>query len=356
MKKLFFLASICLLTFFVNAQTEQIENLIKEGVALHDKGNYDEALKKYDKALKFNKSNMIAIGEKSYTLMAMKKFDEAISVCKQGIKINPNSNSLKTIYTNYAYCLEANDEIDEALKIYDEAISKFPDYYQLYFNKGITLYKTKEDEEAMLCFEKSIMLNPKHASSHNAIGRIQFDNKKNIPALMALCRFLVIEPEGYRAKANFSLINKIMSGSSKKTGRNTITINVDSDMLSDTTDIKKENEFGTAYLLLAMTGALDLSKENKKKTEVELFIGKMETLCSSMAETKKDNYGFYWEYYAPYFIELKEKKLIKPFAYILHASSDSKNVKKWISKNEKLIKKFYQWSSTYKWKLKKADN
>ncbi|MCF8299392.1 MAG: tetratricopeptide repeat protein [Saprospiraceae bacterium] len=355
MKILFFLASICLLVIFANAQTEQIENLIEEGVSLHDKGKYDEALKKYDKALKLDETNMVAIAEKSYTLMAMKKFDEAISVCKQGIKTDPDSKSLRSIYTNYALCLEYNDKIKEALKIYDEAINKFPDYYQLYFNKGITLIRSGEVDEAILSFEKSIMLNPNHASSHNAIGRIQMDNKKHIPALMALCRFLVIESKGDRAESNLTLVKEIMGGNSKKTGRNTITINVDADMLSDTSDIKKENEFGSAYLILAMSGALDFSKENKKKTEVELFIGKMETLCSMLAETRKDNYGFYWEYYAPYFIEMKEKELIEPFAYIVFASSDAKQVSKWISKNEKLLKDFYIWSSEYQWELKKAE-
>jgi len=49
-----------------------------------------------------------------------------------------------------------------------------------------------------------------------------------------------------------------------------------------------------------METALDYDKKPKKKTEVKKFIEKIELVCSSLKESKNENYGFYWDYYVPF--------------------------------------------------------
>lgn len=120
-------------------------------------------------------------------------------------------------------------------------------------------------------------------------------------------------------------------------------------MLSDTGKVK-ENRFSSVDMLLMMETALDFDKKNKNKTEVEHFIRKFETLCSALKETKKDNYGFYWEFYAPYFVEMKDRGLIEPFAYVAFASSDEKDVEKWLESHESELEKFFNWSEGFVWK------
>ena len=48
-------ALVCLPVYAQN--NEEADNLVKEGIDQHDKGNYEEALKKYDAALKLDKHN-----------------------------------------------------------------------------------------------------------------------------------------------------------------------------------------------------------------------------------------------------------------------------------------------------------
>jgi hypothetical protein len=110
-----------------------------------------------------------------------------------------------------------------------------------------------------------------------------------------------------------------------------------------------EDNFFNTELILAMSAALDYDKSNKKKSEVELFMSKFETVCASMSELKKDGKGYYWEYYAPYFIEMKEKNQLETFSYLVFASSDDKKVSKWLESNEKKITEFFEWSNQYKW-------
>ncbi|MDP4206865.1 MAG: tetratricopeptide repeat protein, partial [Bacteroidota bacterium] len=303
---------------------EAAEKLVNEGIAYHDKGDYNGAIVRYDKALELDKDNILALSEKALTLQSLKKYDESIKCCQRAIKKHPGDDCLKSVYVYYGNALDELKETDKSIKLYDEGIKQFPDFYQLHFNKGITLWSVKKYDEAILCFQRAISLNPKHAGSHNAIARILNIENKRIPALLAYCRFLVIEPQTKRAKENLEFLQTIMKGSVKKTGDKEISVNITTNMLVDSTanGKTKENSFQSTDLLLAMDAALDYDAKNKDKTEVEKFIRKFDTVCASLEESQKNNYGFYWSYYAPYFIEMKNKSFIETFAYIAFASSD----------------------------------
>lgn len=354
MKKAFLLLAL-LSTWLLNAQNkEAADKLVEEGVAYHDKGDYAGAVIKYNKALELDVDNYMALSEKALTLIRMEQYNESIELCKKAIEKYPDEKTLKTVYVTYGNACDALNNTDRSIEVYNEGIKKFPDYYHLYYNKGITLSSIKKYEEAVFCFQRSAALNPKHASSHNAIARIElFKNKKKMPALLAYCRFYVLEPQSERAKENLESLQGIMKGNAEKTGKNSITINISSDMLGDTlkNGKPKENSFTTTELILAMDAALDYDKKNIKKNGAEQFIRKFETVCASLAETKKDNTGFYWNYYVPYFTEMHDKKLVETLGYLVFASSDDKEIQKWLKTHKSEIDKFYEWSGAFDWKL-----
>ncbi|MFH0894290.1 MAG: tetratricopeptide repeat protein [Bacteroidota bacterium] len=360
MKKLYTLVilfsfSLLFTPFTSNAQDkEKAEKLVNEGVAYHDKGDYEGALKKYDKALTLDKDNLMALAEKGMTLLALDKYEESAACCQLALDKHSGDKDLKSVYVTYGNALDALKKTDKSIEIYEEGIKQFPDYYQLHFNKGITLSSVKSYDEALLCFQKSAKLNPRHPGTHNALARILNANKKRIPSLLAYCRFFVLEPQSDRAKVNLESLQTLMNVGIEKTGKKSITINVTSDMLSDTLEdgSRKENSFSSTDLLLSMDAGLDFDKKNKKDTEVEKFIRKFETVCSSLKETKKDNFGFYWDYYVPYFVEMKEKGFIETFAYITFATSSDETVAKWLKAHKSEIDKFYDWSGEYDWTIK----
>ncbi|CAD0004243.1 tetratricopeptide repeat protein [Flavobacterium salmonis] len=325
----------------------EAEKLVDEGIELHDKGDYDGAIAKYSKALEIDKDNLLALTEKAMSLNTSGKYDESIQVAKHTISTHPKED-LSTVYVSYANSLDHLHKLDEALKIYDEGIKKFPDYHQLYFNKGVCYANSNKYGEAVDCLQKALLVNPNHAGSLNAIGIMEMSSNR-IPAILAFSRFLIVEPQTSRAKKNLeSLQNLLMQG--VKQSDEKITISINSDMLADPKGKKKENDFSQTDLILSMAAGLDFDKKNTAKTDVEKFIGKFETICASLDETKKGNSGFYWQNLAPYFIEMKEKKLIEPFAYIAFASSGKEDVSKWLKQNQAELEKFYTWSTGYNWK------
>lgn len=326
------------------------KKLVNEGVVLHDKGDYSGAIDKYSKALEVDKDNLLALTEKAMSLNTAGKYDEAINVSKHAISVHPNGE-LENVYVSYANSLDHLKRTDEALKIYDEGIEKFPNYYQLYFNKGICYANSNKPDEAILCFQKSILISPKHAGSLNAIGILEMSDHR-IPSILAFSRFLIVEPQTSRSKKNLERLKSLFQQGVTQTGEKAINITISSNMLSDSTGIKKENDFSQTDLILSMASGLDFDKKNSKKTEVENFIRKFEVICASLEETKKDNFGFYWQNFAPYFIEMKNKKFIEAFAYIAFVDSASEDVVKWHKKNQGELDKFYNWSKDYNWKNK----
>ena len=333
---------------------ESAERFVAEGVQYHDKGDYIGAISKYDKTLELDKDNLLALTEKAFSLVALQKFDESIICCKQAIEKHPAEPGLTTVYTTYGNALDGLGKTDQAIDVYSQGIKLFPDYYQLYFNKGVTLSSIQKYDDAILCFQKAVMINPQHASSHNGIARLLNIQSKRIPSLLAYSRFLILETDSKRAKENLEALQKIMKGNTKQTGKNSITINIDHDMIDDSKKKGKvrENNFQMIDFLLAMSAGLDFDDKNKNKTELELFSSKFEIVCTSIIESKKGNYGFYWDYYVPYFTEMYNKKLIETFSYIAFAPSDSPIVTGWLKDHKTEVENFYDWSKSFSWKTK----
>jgi Tfp pilus assembly protein PilF len=330
----------------------KVDSLISEGIALYDKGEYPEAIRFYDQALSLDKDNLVGLSEKALTLLAQGNNKEAIDYCKKAIKKGLNNEALISVYVTYGNALDALKKSKDALNIYDEGIKKFPNQNQIYFNKGITLSGLGKIEDAILCMQKAVQYNPRHGSSHNALAQLEKSKPNRIPALLAFARFLVIEPEGKRAAANLESMLTIMNGNAEKTGENSITLNFSPDMI-DTKGKSKENNFQSVDLILTMSAGLDLDDKYKNNTPVEKFIRKFETVCSSLSETQKDNSGFYWEYYAPYFIEMKQKKMITTFAYLAFASTPGEDIDKWFKENKADVKAFFDWSKNFAWSADK---
>lgn len=348
MIKNFFIAAIFILNAFgLGAQQrEAAEKLVDEGVAYHDKQDYDGAIDKYDRALVLDKDNLLALTEKAFTLHSLQKYDESIVYCKNAIEKHPGDAGLKTVYVTYGNALDGLKKTDQSIEIYDIGLKQFPNYYQLHFNKGISLSSVKKYSQALQCFEKAVTLNPRHGSSHNAIARLNDAQENRIPAILAYCRFLALEPNSSRAKENLAFLQKQLKGNAEKTGKKSVTIHIDPKTLDTTAG--KENYFGHVDLLLSLTSASDFDKKNKNKSEREKFEDKINLLSATLSE-QKNTVGFYWKYYAPYFADMKANKQIETFSYIAFATSDDEDIAKWLKSNKEAIDAFFKWSKAYTW-------
>ena len=332
-------------------QREEAENLVKEGVALEDSGKSEQAILKYQQAISLDKNNLLALAEMSYSLLSLKNYDDAIKYCKLAIKTHPGETPLRMVYVTYGTAYDGLNKTGKSIDIYDEGLKIFPDYYYLYFNKGVSLWGMDKLDEALICFERSAALEPSHAGSHNAIGKMCMNQNKKIPALMAYGRLLVLEPESKRSDIALENIQKIMKSNIKASGDKDVTINISPDMLDTENKKQKLNNFSSVEFMLAMTSAVDYDSSMSDKPEVQKFLAKFNGVCSSLKSSEKNNYGFYWDYYVPYYIEMKDKDLTETFAYIVFSSSGDPGVTSWLDLHKTEVDNFYKWSEKFAWKI-----
>ncbi len=63
----------------------------------------------------------------------------------------------------------------------------------------------------------------------------------------------------------------------------------------------------------------------------------------------KKRSGFARVYYAPYFAELEERKLVEPFAFYALRAAHLKNGSEWLQNNHEKVSQFLAWSRKYQW-------
>jgi len=112
------------------------QTLIEEGIELHDKGQYQDAIKKYSEALKINPKSTIATYEMALSYLKLKKYKDASKY--SSIVINSNDKSLSV----GAYCVKSEalaemGDVDKAIDWLKEGLAKNGDDYLLHFNLAI---------------------------------------------------------------------------------------------------------------------------------------------------------------------------------------------------------------------------
>lgn len=340
------LLAVCLISASISFAQGNYQQLIDEGIALHDKGDYEGALKKYEEVLAADKNNYLANYEKSFTYFAMQKYPESIELCKFLLKLDPANPNTKSVYINYGSALDNSGDQKQAIKIFDEGIKAFPDFYLLYYNKGLTLSKMEKKEDALKVFETGVQYNPMHASSHFAISFMVQDNK--IAALLPTLVFLVIEPDGDRAKMNVKRMESFLNSNVQKKDDKNITISLSSDLL-DTKHKKVDNDFHMTEMIVSLSSALDFDDKYKNETPIDRLKRKLEVVVSSLREGQKEGRGFIWKYYTPFFDELEKRKYLEAYCHIAYTSSADQANNQWLQDNKSQADELYQWLKEYKW-------
>ena len=325
------------------ASTESQKQLIKEGVALHDQGDYVGAIAKYQEVLKENPDNVLALYEMAYSFSAKKDYRKSLELAYKGAQYE--SQHLTGFYLLIGNNLDVMGEPKKAIETYKKALTLKPTDHLLHYNLAVTYNNMGNQEEAKKSLKKALFTNPNHPSSHALLGTIWYKTHYKIPAMFAISRFLVTEPRSQRSANAFTVLREILGGGARKGENGQINIGVD---LSGNKD---EGDFGSIDLILGLTSAAGMTDKDKSKSEVQLFVDQLETILAIVSETdpKNDKSKFIWKYYIPYFVEMKKNNYVEPFAYYVSQTSNFAGVKQWLDTNSTRVNEFLNWSKTYRW-------
>ena len=125
------------------------ENLIKQGIALHDAKKYDEAIALYQKVLDENPDCVFAIYEMALSYYNKKDFVKTVEVAMQGLKYD--SDQLPLFYGMVANVWDDKGNPEKAIELYKDGIKileklENSDHHlsSMYYNLGVTYFRQKE--------------------------------------------------------------------------------------------------------------------------------------------------------------------------------------------------------------------
>jgi antitoxin component YwqK of YwqJK toxin-antitoxin module/Tfp pilus assembly protein PilF len=334
-KQKLFLFACLLLTgrtaFSQPAPEVDSKKIIDKGITFHDEKKYEEAAAEYKKIGRNDTNYVLAMTELIITYIANGKDTQALELCDKIIDIP--SSYIPSIMTYKADALDNLKRSDEAIKIYEEGMKKYPLNYSFTYELGVLKLRQEKYKEAHDLFVKTVKVNPYHANTHFQLGFIAMKQGKLIPTMLAWQFYLTIDNSSQRAQ---TLVNALENLAKNEFDFEKI---VKVDALDD------QDDFSEIDALVKSKVAL--GKKYKSETKLNFNITKQIQLIMEKMVVAKDDKGFFMQFYAPFYADIYKNKFLETYSYVILAGMENKEVDAWVKKNTPKIDLFVKWLTNY---------
>ncbi|MDI6758520.1 MAG: tetratricopeptide repeat protein [Candidatus Omnitrophota bacterium] len=195
------------------------EMYLKRGMAYYSKGNFNQAISDFNKAIKVDPNYSIAYAKRGLAYFEKKDTAYAISDYTKAIAINPRYEEAYYI-RGLAYA--SQEKFEQAISDYAKAIEINPDYVQAYINRGFINTNKGNLEQAISDFDKALKINPDIGAVYYLRGAA-YANKGNLgQAILDYTKAIEKNPNDAQSYANRGLVcaYKIVSERSLKIDKN----------------------------------------------------------------------------------------------------------------------------------------
>ncbi|RZK66676.1 MAG: tetratricopeptide repeat protein, partial [Pedobacter sp.] len=276
---------------------------------------------------------VVSLLKKAIVCQADSQFNEGIKYCKEALLIAKNNELLPEIYNTYGSLNLNLKHYDEAIRIFDTAIAKYPATSLLYYNKGVAYLESDRFEMAEQWFQKSLMINPYMYSAHYNLGLAALLQGKIVPGYISYFSYLLFSPNGrYSAKA----INVLQQ------------ISIGGDEILKYKDNRKANP-GTNYLEVedVLFSKIALDKAYKPLTSIDDPISRQIQAVIEKVEFKADDADFWVQYYVPFLKKMYADNKFNLFIHHLFSSVDIPAIATFNEKNKKQSEALINEASNY---------
>jgi len=182
------------------------------GYILRGKGQLDEAIKHYEKAVALRPE------EKDYlTILAdlyvrTERFDQAIQTYNKYLKLNPSDRKIQEIL---AGLYRSTGREEEEIQQKEAILAQHPDDLELMLELGKIYHNRNENEKAVAMLQRLLEKDPQNTEALEYLGKAYMDLEQYNKAIMTYKKIIQIEPQNarifcniasaYRMKKNFRI-------------------------------------------------------------------------------------------------------------------------------------------------------
>lgn len=316
-----FLLFITTLSLYAQPSSDK---LIRQGVALHDKGKYKEAITCYENALKVNSSSMSAVYEMSLSYLHLKDYKKAIEHSTKVITANFKP-LLMDAYIVKGTALAKQDKIDEGISLLKEALVKCGDEYLLHFNLGLSYFNKKDNQMAVYHLQKAIEIDATHASSFLLYAYALNDLGQWVQSFYSFHFFLLLEPNTERSRDAFGEMHDII----------TAKLEVGSDKLGLENDIDRKKIYD--QLQEKKTGATD------NVSQYNYFVEASKLIFFNVGQLQNESQtGLLWFFFVPTYEEILGSGHFETYCRYVSVAYYPESLE-WWEKNKTQVDDFIEW-------------
>lgn len=323
MKNIIFILILLFATLSIKSQSSS-EKLIREGVSLHDKGRYKEAISSYEEALKVNPSSMSAVYEMSLSYLKLNNYERAVSLSSKVINANFQP-LLMDAYIVKGTALANMDKMSDAIKTLNDAVVRCGDEYLLHFNLGLCYFNSKDNKMAAHHLRKAIEIDATHSSAFLLYAYALNDLDQWVQSFYAFHFFLLLEPNTERSKDAFSemldILNaKLELGSVRLTPED----GIDREWLYKNIQLKKPQGTDSA-------------------SEYSYFVEASKLIFFTIAQMQNDSQsGLLWFFFVPTYEEILGSGHFDTYCRYVSVAYFPESLT-WWDKNKTQVDNFIEW-------------
>lgn len=131
------------------------EELISQGMAKYENGNYSSAIEYYNKAIEYYPDNAEAHYQKGRAYTEMSDFTSAIDEYTRTVQLNPGHFKA---FINRGYIYNERKEYDRAISDYKKGIELDPNSSFGYYNLGVAYFSSGNKDKAAESFRQAANL------------------------------------------------------------------------------------------------------------------------------------------------------------------------------------------------------
>lgn len=317
--------------------TEAQEAKLQEGVALHDAARYADAVAVYEAILQENPDAAQALLEVCLSQLAAKKYESALADALRGAQFT--SPWLGRFYALAGECYDQLGQPEEAVPQFEAAVKVEPDNFTAYYELGITYASLKRMAEAREALKASVALAPDQPDPNYALGKVFSAEGYRVPAVLALFRFLVLEPESDRSREALRMVGQSLDSlrGHPEAG----------EQAAGKGDASEGDYTAVAGAVTqAWTGVLDETAVNdwsRLVSTIGALFGRVGQRDPAWRST------FVGKFYAPYFAAVAAQKFTPPLCAHAFRASNNDSVEAYLKDNGERIGAFLTWSDHYRW-------
>ncbi len=166
------------------------------GMSLLEKGQIDDAISAFNKAIELNPGNSVAYFSRGITYFKQGKNENAISDYNKAIEISPE---FVAAYQNRGILYRSIGKYKKAISDYDKAIELNPENAATYNMRGIANYMKGQINIAIADYNKAIRINPEFAAPYQNRGYFYHRKGKYAKAISNYDKAIEFNPENANA-------------------------------------------------------------------------------------------------------------------------------------------------------------